>query len=194
MKPVLWMALIAVGALSLYVAQSPEDDLAPTIHRDQGAGPTQHRTRGADASGATEGRRMDKGGQMKATEPDASMWVSLLPALQRWQQRSQDAQPWPAQATPSRLAWAAQTPPPPPPVQAPPPAPAPPPMAPPFPHAWVGRYVDNTVRAVVAGPAQTWVVQAKDVMDGQWRVDAIEAHQMRLTYLPLQQSQTVTLK
>jgi hypothetical protein len=58
----------------------------------------------------------------------------------------------------------------------------------------VGRYIDNVDRAVIAGASQTWVVKVGDVMDGQWRVDAIGERQMTLTYLPLKQTQTVSMK
>ena len=95
-------------------------------------------------------------------------------------------------------------------------------MAPRFPHAWIGRVNDETVsavtapasanaaasgataaparparpiqRAVLAGPVATWVVKEGDVIDSQWRVDRIQDRSMSLTYLPLQQSQTVSMK
>lgn len=73
--------------------------------------------------------------------------------------------------------------------------PPPPPMAPRFPHAWVGRFNDEAVnRAVLSGPQSTWVVRAGDVLEGQWRVDAIQDRRMTLTYLPLNQQQTVGMK
>lgn len=124
------------------------------------------------------------------------------------------------QASPS--AWASMAPPPPPPVKVVAPPPPPPPMAPRFPHEWIGRVNDETVaaapassaapaasaasapakpaprrpiqRAVLAGPVATWVVREGDVIEGQWRVDSIQDRTMRLTYLPLQQSQTVSMK
>ena len=75
-------------------------------------------------------------------------------------------------------------------------------MAPPFPHAWVGRFNDETSspsakavsRAVLVGAQATWVVRTGDVIEGQWRVDLIQDRSMRLTYLPLQQQQTVAMK
>lgn len=124
--------------------------------------------------------------------------------------------------TSSPSAWASMAPPPPPPVKEAPPPPPPPPMAPRFPHAWIGRVNDETVsavtapastnaaasgataaparpsrpiqRAVLAGPVATWVVKEGDVIDSQWRVDRIQDRSMSLTYLPLQQSQTVSMK
>lgn len=95
-------------------------------------------------------------------------------------------------------AWAAALPPPPP---APKAAANIQPLAPPFPHQWVGRFDDEPVgghkalrRAVISGPVSTWVAREGDVIEGQWRIDQIQERLMRLTYLPLQQSQTVALK
>ena len=81
-------------------------------------------------------------------------------------------------------------------------------MAPRFPHAWIGRINDEAAsaaatasqpaspiqRAVLAGPVATWVVKEGDVIDRQWRVDRIQDRTMSLTFLPLQQSQTVSMK
>ena len=87
--------------------------------------------------------------------------------------------------------WASQRPPPPPPPPVAVAEPPPPPMAPPFPHTWVGRFDD---KAVVAGRNTTWVVGPGDVIEGQWRVDQVQERQLTLTYLPLNQSQTVAMK
>ena len=75
-------------------------------------------------------------------------------------------------------------------------------MAPPFPHTWVGRFNDEpssvstavVPRAVLVGAHSTWVVRTGDVIEGQWRIDLIQDRSMRLTYLPLQQQQTVAMK
>ncbi len=95
-------------------------------------------------------------------------------------------------------------------------------MAPRFPYAWIGRVNDEAVedmatgkdatasspmaasqpktllrpiqRAVLAGPVSTWVVKEGDVIEGQWRVDRIQNRSMTLTYLPLQQGQSVNMK
>jgi hypothetical protein len=39
----------------------------------------------------------------------------------------------------------------------------------------------------------TWVVKAGDVIEGQWRIDQIQDRQMRLTYLPLKQSLSISM-
>lgn len=122
----------------------------------------------------------------------ASKAGGFAAALSRWRLRDQaPGLPPPDQAT--RQSWGA------PPQQQPAPTvatvePPEPLMAPPFPLAWVGRYLDPAPRAIVAGAAGTWVVAEGDVMDGQWRVDAIKERRMTLTYLPLSQSQTVGMK
>ena len=149
--------------------------------------------------------------------------VALSEGVQAWRLRQTEASTLPparpmTQASPS--AWASMAPPPPPPVKVVPPPPPPPPMAPRFPHAWIGRVNDEAVsavpaplaadatasaasasapprpiqRAVLAGPVATWVVKEGDVIDRQWRVDRIQDKTMSLTFLPLQQSQTVSMK
>lgn len=150
----------------------------------------------------------------------AAPWTdaALSEGVIAWRLRLTDAEVLPParpMTTSSPSAWASMAPPPPPPVKEAPPPPPPPPMAPRFPHAWIGRVNDETVsaapaassasaaparlarpiqRAVLAGPVATWVVKEGDVIEGQWRVDRIQDRSMSLTYLPLQQSQTVSMK
>lgn len=113
-------------------------------------------------------------------------------------------------------AWASKLPPPPPPPKQEPPPPPPPPTAPPFPYQWIGRWQEMSPTsagvsassasaaaskgapsvdlAVIAGPNQTWVVKAGDVIEGQWRIDAVTERSVQLTYLPLSQTQTITMR
>ena len=96
---------------------------------------------------------------------------------------------WPAADPQALTAWGeAPRPAAPPPVAAapaePPDEPPPPPQAPPIPSQVVGRLTDARPRGAVVGVGE--------VVDGQWRVDAIEANGLRLTYLPLGQSQFVS--
>lgn len=72
-------------------------------------------------------------------------------------------------------------------------------MAPPFALPWVGRFNDaghtsDVERAVLQGPRATLVVKAGDVIEGQWRIDGIHDRVMTVTYLPLNQPQTVAMK
>lgn len=187
MRPPLLIALaVALGA-TLWLQQGEED-----------TGDIQVAERPASA-------RPQAGARPEAA-PDATpaatqAWlVDRVQALQA--QRAQvDALPPPREmsaATPS--AWAMAVPPAPPaPRQARAVDAAP--VAPPFPHQWVGRFDDDALdgkkalrRAVISGPVSTWVAREGDVIEGQWRVDQIQERLMRLTYLPLQQSQTVAMK
>jgi len=108
-------------------------------------------------------------------------------------------------------AWSSKVPPPPPPPKPVPPPPPPPPVAPPFPYQWVGRWqepvgapvaasapsakpADARNLAVITGPNQTWVVKPGDVIEGQWRIDAITDTSVQVTYLPLSQTQTISMR
>lgn len=103
---------------------------------------------------------------------------------------------WPALDAQARAAWGDA---PPPPAAAPTPTapPAeeapPPPSAPPFPYRFVGRLNDGATRAILDSAQRSTVVGAGDVVDGQWRVDAVEPAGLRLTYLPLGQPLSVPL-
>jgi hypothetical protein len=48
--------------------------------------------------------------------------------------------------------------------------------------------------AVILGPRSTWIVKAGDVIEEEWRVDAVLPRAVTLTYLPLSQTQTVSMK
>lgn len=101
---------------------------------------------------------------------------------------------WPAADAQARAAWGdappAAAPPPPPPVATT--ATAPPlPAAPPFPYQLVGRLTDGASRAILNNAQRSAVVGAGEVIDGQWRVDAVEPAGLRLTYLPLGLAQFV---
>lgn len=194
MRTPLMIGLAAVLGATLWLSSQDEGDGGAdavevvTSRRPADAAPASPGTRAPDAA--------------PASNPAAAVQASLQSGLSGWLARRTEAATLPparpmTAATPS--AWSAQLPP-------PPPAPRrvaqeapPPPMAPRFPHAWVGRFNDESAsrplqRAVVSGPVSTWVVSAGDVIEGQWRVDRIQGHTMSLTYLPLQQSQIVSMK
>lgn len=103
---------------------------------------------------------------------------------------------WPDLDIQARAAWgeaapttASHTPPP---AMAEPAAEQPaPPRAPPFPYQLVGRLTDGASRAVLNSAQRSAVVGVGEVVDGQWRVDAVEPTGLRLTYLPLGQAQLV---
>ncbi len=185
MKPMLWIALVGTVAAAVFVSSQESSDVEPVV---RGPGDARSASRQATTPASTPSAK-------------SSLNMTLLGrSLNDWATRRQVPQSSEASASALALrsgdlvAWASQQPPPPPPPPPYKPPPPPPPMAPAFSHAWVGRYVDNADRAVIAGASQTWVVKVGDVMDGQWRVDAIGERQMTLTYLPLMQTKTVSMK
>lgn len=133
---------------------------------------------------------------------DTGAW--LVDRVQAWQARRAEVEALPparAMTAAAPSAWSAALPPPPPPPPSQKRDADAAPVAPPFPHQWVGRFDDEASggtkavrRAVISGPVSTWVAREGDVIEGQWRVDQIQERLIRLTYLPLQQSQTVAMK
>ena len=95
-------------------------------------------------------------------------------------------------------AWA------PPPPPAPPPAPrvekvvAPPPpapVAPPFPYQIIGSLSEGQqMQAFLASPTRSLNVRVGEVIDGQWRVDAVSASGLALTWLPAQIKQQIAFR
>lgn len=181
MKPILWVALAAALAATAYVSIQEGDEVEAVTRGSAADAP--------DPS-ARDGRpKAPTSRQAPSAEADlqARSKVHLVQSVSLWQARLQPSTPVRALST----AWSSQQPPPPPPepVLAPPP-----PRAPAFPHAWVGRYIDDQPRAIINGPTTTWVVKVGDVIEGQWRVDRIQDRQLQLTYLPLQQTLSVAMK
>ncbi|HTD05057.1 hypothetical protein [Undibacterium sp.] len=83
------------------------------------------------------------------------------------------------------------TPPPPPP---PPVAPTPPPIAPPLPFTFIGKkYEDHKWEIYLAQGEQTYVASENTQIAGAYRIDKIEPPTMTLTYLPLNQIQTLNI-
>jgi len=215
MRKSMWMTLIAVLAVAGWMSTQGEDELvAPSKSGKAASRPSSGKADRLASRGPTSSK-----GASKSDAPAADTWVarSLIDGVKAWQQRT-GLGPLDAGAP---LAWAGNAPPPPPPAPYVEPPPPPPPVAPPFPHRWVGRFIDepSTVagaasassavlaspaampssaaggvqRAVLAGTLATWVVKAGDVIEGQWRIDQIQDRQMRLTYLPLKQSLSISM-
>ncbi|OGB21141.1 MAG: hypothetical protein A3I66_10135 [Burkholderiales bacterium RIFCSPLOWO2_02_FULL_57_36] len=83
------------------------------------------------------------------------------------------------------------TPPPPPPPK---PLPPPPPTAPPLPFTYLGKKIEDGIwEAYLARDDQTFIVRDKTVIENTYRVDSIKPPTLSLTYLPLNQVQTVTI-
>ena len=77
---------------------------------------------------------------------------------------------------------------------APPPPPPPKPTAPPPPFTVLGRMIQGGRTAVfVSYGGRNQVFGVGDVVDSDWRVDAIDATQVKLTYLPLNEEKSLAL-
>lgn len=97
---------------------------------------------------------------------------------------------------PAQRLFASQNwmPPPPPPQKLPPPPPPPPPAAPPLPFAYLGKKIDAGIWEVyLTRGDQTFIVQEQTVIEGTYRIDAIKPPLLSITYLPLNQAQTLTI-
>jgi len=80
--------------------------------------------------------------------------------------------------------------PPPPPKPVPPPPPAPPPL----PFIYMGKLLEEDKLTVfLTKQNKHYAVRAGDTLDGAYRVERVDAHQVLFTYLPLNMQQTLTL-
>lgn len=78
----------------------------------------------------------------------------------------------------------------------PPPKPsAPPPLtAPPLPYSFIGKKLEDAVWEVyLTKDEHTFIVREKTVLEQTYRVDSIKPPTLTLTYLPLNQMQTLTI-
>ncbi|HWW72107.1 MAG TPA: hypothetical protein VN089_19365 [Duganella sp.] len=83
------------------------------------------------------------------------------------------------------------TPPAPPPPAPPPP---PPPSAPAVPYKFLGKKLEDGVWEVyLARDDQTFVARERTIVEDAYRVDSIRPPIMKITYLPLEQSQTLSI-
>ena len=63
--------------------------------------------------------------------------------------------------------------------------------APPFPYQLVGRMTDSRPRVVLNNEQRSLVLGVGEVIDGQWRIEAIEAGGLRVKRLPQGPSQFI---
>ncbi len=83
--------------------------------------------------------------------------------------------------------------PPPPAPKNPPPAPAPPPQAPALSYQLVGRMDEGSrPRAIFSNSLRTEVLGVGEVLDRQWRIDAIEPQAVQLSWLRGEQKKTLS--
>ncbi|MDM4767019.1 hypothetical protein [Pelomonas sp. SE-A7] len=103
-------------------------------------------------------------------------------------------QPW--APVESLAAWAPPPPPPPPPVQAAAPAAPVMPQAPAFPYQLIGRMEEQggKSQALLSSPNRTLSARVGETIDGQWRVERIDAQGLALIWLPAQQPQTISFR
>ena len=95
-----------------------------------------------------------------------------------------DRTAWPAATALALAAWTAVPPPPAPPAPKVVAMVAPPPQAPAFPYTPIGRLDSGVPMLLLAGPLRSFGVKAADVIDAHWRVDAVTAQGLSLTWLP----------
>jgi hypothetical protein len=105
--------------------------------------------------------------------------------------------PWPAVSALGTAAWGpavpkVQAPVPPKPVVAKANTEVATPEAPNFPYTLIGRIDDGTPQAMLSGPSRSFGARVNEVIDGQWRVDAVGPQSMSLTWLPGSIKKTVT--
>ena len=128
-----------------------------------------------------------------STAPNARVSAANTPPRQAaasapaWPEPGRPRSDWPAAPARAVAAWAPVTPPPAAVAQRPAAAASAadkPVEAPPFPYTLIGRLDDGEARALLAGPTRSFGVKASDVIDGQWRVDAVPPRGLALTWLP----------
>jgi hypothetical protein len=133
------------------------------------------------------------------SRPGASVRTSALadkgvsaPVILALQPRESLIGGTPAAADSVRL-FASQNwnPPPPPPQKPPPPQP---PSAPPLPFTYLGKKIEEgTWEVYLSRGNQTLIVRENSMIDGAYRIDAIRPPNLSLTYMPLNQTQTLAI-
>jgi hypothetical protein len=171
----LMLAAAATLAATVWAALQPEESAAPPSRPRTGADPG---AVSAPRSGAALG---------SATRPAAAVpgWPEPPDAGRR--------QPWRAALAHGVAAWSG--------APDTPPAPAPalavartaPAQAPAFPYTLIGRLDDGEALALLSGPLRSFGVKAAEVIDGEWRVDSVQATGLTLTWLPGGVTKTVVL-
>ena len=195
MRPALWLGLLVVSGASLAVSWLPaaDEDLSvvPTPRVQQAVQPLP-----ADRSAAAVAPpKIGAGARAPAdTTPDTTPDSKFDAAPDATPSATPSATaialaertPWPALPPGARAAW---LPAPPPPPRPPPPAAAPvvPPPAPPpaFGYQWLGQIEeDGQVRIFLSNAQRTLAPVLGEVIDQRWRLDAITADRLQLTWLP----------
>ena len=170
------LAVAVTAAATLWAALQPEAPVSAPVLPDRASAAPNARV---SAANATPGR-------VAATAP-ATAPTSAPASAPAWPAPARPRSDWPATPAHAVAAWA--------PVATAPAALAPRPAAvasaadkpveaPAFPYTLIGRLDDGEARALLAGPTRSFGVKASDVIDGQWRVDAVPPRGLALTWLP----------
>jgi len=200
MKPrhiVLGAALALAAGLVVFGDNAPEGALAEPVERARPAlagspavsravSPAASATESATES-ATASAAASAAAPRVAARPDAAVVIArLTPRADLIDGERFGQAPAPLF---TRQDW---TPPPPPASTATPPAP--PPSAPPLPFTYVGKSLQDGVWEIyLARGERSYLVRAGATIDNTWRVEAIRPPVLTLTYLPLGQSQQLTI-
>jgi hypothetical protein len=160
-------ALLATLSLTAVLALQPDDDAATAV-------PVRRTANAAPPAAKTARTTTERAWPAPPSASGTLQWLELpRPALAAW---------GPPAAPPAS------------PVNA---APAGPviPQAPAFPYTLIGRLEEAGVsRALLAGPVRTIDARAGDLIDGQWRVDAVLPDGVQLTWMPGGQRQTLNYR
>jgi hypothetical protein len=176
----LWWPLLALAAWLVLSDPAPQQEVVAATRTAPASAPPSST---ASVTAAEPPAAATRHARPQPAEPLATLVPrhQLVPA--------KDAQP--GSAAPRDLFSAHQwTPPPPPqPVQA-----AAPPTAPPVPYAYLGKKQEGEAWEVyLARGEQTFIAREGSQLEGSWRIDQIRPPSMTLTYLPLNQPQTLPI-
>jgi hypothetical protein len=171
----IWLPLLGVGGwLALFGDKSPASDAAVSL-------PVRGPTPTAEVAAAPT-----------AAPAPAAALDSLQPLVPRDRLAAvATADNAAAPATPRDLFSARNWNPPPPPAPVAPPAA---PVAPPLPYVFIGKKHEGDAWEVyLTKGEQTFVVRQGEVLEATYRVDKIQPPTLTLTYLPLDQAQTLPI-
>lgn len=176
-KLVLGAGLLVAAYLALFGDKTPSGEVAEPVARS------------AQASASTRKVSFEPASETPARNEKSSGPTIAVLAIRPRDQLIGASQ---GQTRPDGLfsshSW---TPPPPPP---PPPAPPPKPTAPPLPFSFIGKKVeDGKWEVYLAHGDQTYVVREKSVLEGVYRVETIKPPVISFLYLPLKETQILTI-
>ena len=196
----LWLPLLGLAAwLGLFADKSPSDQLVlPSLKRADQTAPsiaTSSRPLNPPSTKADEqlkGAREPSNDVQVALSSSSKGAAALLEALVDRGvlivPDQKNAAPWRNLFT--STSWT----PPPPPVKAMPPVAPPAPVAPPLPFKYMGKKFEANVWEVyLLRGEQSFLAREGSTIEGTYRVDSITSEQLNVTYLPLGQSQNLSI-